>query len=412
MSRRNRICLILSIIGIAYIIFGSLTFQEDVRPQQPAGKADTDIVAADSSFSEDGEEVPPATDGQEENNSNGGQAPADSEAEPPAPAGGSFFQKLARQEDVKILVIGDSIGRGIGASDEMNRWDRLLQLYLERKYKSTVTVQNECFGGCTSYGIYVHVKELAEMARDYDLTIVCCGQNDPDVGFSEIYEALLRNVNLEFESSSVLCILESTQRSMTDKMMTVRSLAEHYNAGVVDTIAAFEKNYDSLTQDGFYPNDEGQEMYFRTIINVIDPLVDAGNGIKIGGADNASLPDPIEPGVVNYDVLRFYPAEVLEKTDTIRYSLTLPYTDAEGNVQEMMAGKLGIVMFSPSGEYPVTAAIDGAILGETIITNYTEVDETRYYNFGEFAAGQTIRIKFETEEAAERLTGIYVSSSQ
>jgi hypothetical protein len=92
--------------------------------------------------------------------------------------------------------------------------------------------------------------------------------------------------------------------------------------------------------------------------------------------------------------------------------MTLPYTDSEGAVLDSAAGMLGIEMYSPVGEYPVTAAIDGEILGETNIINYTEFDEARYYNFGSFTAARTIRIKFETEEAADRFTGLYVSSAE
>ena len=463
MSRRDIICVVLSLIGIVYIVFGSLPSPGEVQTGQnaaesstvseidsgdvqegtdagkteDAGKAsaekeantDTSKQQSNAKNSDDkspvisgsGSSIPPATrtgdsaSDRDKNTSDKTKSEDRSSSEDESSGkqkleAGSFFQKLTAHEDVKILVIGDSIGAGLGASDEANRWDHLLQIYLQRKYNISVDIQNECFGGCTSYGTYVHLKELLDRAPNYDLTIVCCGQNDADDGFSEIYEALLRNISTGIPKSSVICILESTQKTMTDRMMTIRDLAEHYYAGVADTIAAFEKNYDSLSEGGFYPNDEGQEMYFRTIINIIDPLAVAGNGIKIGAADSTAFPDPVNSNVTQYDVLRFYPAEQFERTDAIRYTMTLPYTDAEGAVWDNMSGMLGIEMYSPVGEYPVTAAIDGEILGETNIINYTEFDEARYYNFGSFTAARTIRIKFETEEAADRFTGLYVSS--
>ena len=422
MSRRDRIFLIISLIGIVYIFFGSLSFQSKVQSGTEMSEHDNSLSensgdvfddlnsdqgmsagdSSDSGAAEDGE-VPPATD------TLSGEDTADNEKNV---EGDSFYRKLAAHEDVNILIIGDAIGAGLGSSDEANRWDQLLKTYLERKYKTSVNIQNECFGGTSSYGIYVHLKNLADISTDYDLVIVCCGQNDSDDGFSEIYEALLRNINLAFPSGSVLCILESTQREMTDKMMTVKNLAEHYYAGLVDTITAFAKNYDSLSdKNGFYPNDEGQEMYFRSIINVIDPLVSAGNGTKIGIAD-AELPDPVNPEVINYDVLRFYPADALDRTDAIRYTMKLPFTDTDGTVMDRAEGVLGIVVNAPVGEHPVTAAIDGEILGETGIINYTDTDENRYHNFGSFSAGKTVRIKFETEEVADRMIGIYISSSE
>ena len=465
MSRRDIIFVVLSLIGIVYIVFGSLPSPGEVQTGQNAaesstvsdadsrevtegtdtgksagksdgaGKTDNDNgnnadvserqgnaknnADTTSSVSGKGSSIPPATrekasakgDNTSDKKKSEESSPADKSSAEKKTVAESFFQKLAAHEDVSILIIGDSIGAGLGASDEANRWDHLLKTYLQRKYDISVDIQNECFGGCTSYGTYVHLKELVDRAPNYDLTIVCCGQNDADDGFSEIYEALLRNISTGIPKSSVICILESTQKRMTDRMITIRELAEHYCAGVADTISAFEKNYDSLSVNDFYPNDEGQEMYFRTIINIIDPLADAGNGIGIGAADSTAFPDPVNPNVTLYDVLRFYPAEQFERTDAIRYTMTLPYTDAEGTVWDNMGGMLGIGMYSPVGEYPVTAAIDGEILGETNIINYTEFDEARYYNFGSFTAARTIRIKFETEEAADRFTGLYVSSA-
>ena len=482
MSRRDTICVVLSLIGIFYIVFGSLMSGGEVQTGQNAaessitseagsrevtqkadtGKTDaagktanaekTDSAGkADSAAKTDGgnkanttapeqqgnaknnadttpaasangRSIPPATrekaSDKGESTSNKSEKKTSEESNPEDKSSGdkkavaeSFFQKLAAHEDVNILVIGDSIGAGIGASDEANRWDNLLRTYLQRKYKASVNIQNECFGGCTSYGTYVHLKSLTQTNSNFDLTIVCCGQNDSDDGFSQIYEALLRNINAGIPRSSVICILESTQKGMTDRMETIRDLAVHYHAGIADTISAFTKNYDSLSSNGFYPNDEGQEMYFRTIANIIDPLADAGNGIKIGAADSVKLPDPVNADVTEYDVLTFYPADQLERTDAIRYTMTLPYTDSEGAVLDSAAGMLGIEMYSPVGEYPVTCAIDGEILGETNIINYTEFDEARYYNFGSFTAARTIRIKFETEEAADRFTGLYVSSA-
>ncbi|MDO4804425.1 MAG: SGNH/GDSL hydrolase family protein [Lachnospiraceae bacterium] len=454
LNRRNIICLILSLLCIAYVFLISRSPSELTRlfhrfKSSPAAEnseaIDASNVLTDESVGAGAEAlegqaadaIPPAadasSDGRSESASDGvgdsqrniipeatesdasrtaAESDDGSKSEASADTDASFFQKLAQHQDVRILVIGDSIGLGVGASDVSNRWDALLEAYLGRKYESAVTVQNECFGGCPSYGVYVRLKQLAEREEDYDLTIVCCGQNDSDDGFAEIYEALLRNINIEFPRSSVICILESTQKEMTDKMDTVQSLAKYYRAGVADTVEAFAKNYESLTQGGFYPNDEGQEMYFRTIINLIDPLVDEGCGVKIGGKDVLDLPLPVNPEVVNYDHLTFYPVSELASMDEVHYELDLSNANSAGVAIGPVSGRLGVEMLAPTGEFIVRTLVDGQMLGETNIINYTENDEARYYNYGGFTAENQIQVEFESQEAAERLTGIYVSTAE
>lgn len=419
MNRRNIMSFILAVVGIAIVIMcsavflnlkelfrgrGSVRVSDDSALLNDVGVIQEILSQSEATIAEDTEAVPPATDVTSGKSS--AEVPGEGES------GSSFFQKLASHQDVRILVIGDSVGLGIGASDVSNRWDHMLKTYLERKYESNVTVQNECFGGCPSYGVYVRLKKLAQQEGDFDLTIVCCGQNDSNDGFSEIYEALLRNLNIEYPKSSVICILESTQKAMTNKMLTVQNLADYYWAGVADTVKAFAKDYELLTLNGFYPNDEGQEMYFRTLINLIDKLVSEGCGVKIGGKGYYDVPLPLRPEVASYDHLSFYPASELVRADELHYDLNLPYADSEGRTIGPVAGRLGIEMFVNTGEFPVRALVDGVYLGETNIINYTEFEEARYYNFGGFEAGQQIRIEFDTQEAADRFTGIYLSTAE
>ena len=231
MSRRDTICVVLSLIGIFYIVFGSfmsggevqtgqnaaessitsqagsreVTEKADTGKSDAAGKTDnaaktdnagkagnagktdsgnktsTDASAQKSdarnnvdttpAASANGRSIPPATrekaSDKGEDTSNKSDKKKSEESNAADKSSGdkkavaeSFFQKLAAHEDVNILVIGDSIGAGIGASDEANRWDNLLRTYLQRKYEASVNIQNECFGGCTSYGTYVADKTI------------------------------------------------------------------------------------------------------------------------------------------------------------------------------------------------------------------------------------------------------------
>ena len=60
----------------------------------------------------------------------------------------SFYQKLAHGCDVKMLIMGDSVISGYGASGEGTMWQNLLKDYVEDKYlsgtdyKGSMTVEN------------------------------------------------------------------------------------------------------------------------------------------------------------------------------------------------------------------------------------------------------------------------------
>lgn len=189
----------------------------------------------------------------------------------------SFYQKLADGLDVNVLIVGDSISRGLGASRRDLRWANMLTESLQDTYGVDVALTNESLSGNTSYAGYVSTMALDD-GTDYDLVIVCYGQNDDEYNFGLYYESILRAVKLRYPKASVLCILESCQRYYTWKIQVIQSLALHYGVPVVDVIAPFQPNYDKLTNDGVHPNDKGQEVYLETVKGVIDGLVAERHG--------------------------------------------------------------------------------------------------------------------------------------
>lgn len=59
----------------------------------------------------------------------------------------SFYQKLADGFDVNILIIGDSIGEGSGASSSSSFWVPLLQADLKKSYdESKISFTNVSMG--------------------------------------------------------------------------------------------------------------------------------------------------------------------------------------------------------------------------------------------------------------------------
>lgn len=232
----------------------------------------------------------------------------DADADDPEEESLSFYQKLACGEDVSILVIGDSIGNGAGASCEEDRWYNKLRNFLADVYYpdddiSHVYLTNLSMGGNTSYSGYVAVMAY-EDGVDYDLVIMCHGQNDASDSFALYYEVFIRAVKTRYPDANVISILESSQGTYTDKMYTVMDLCDHYGIQTVDTIAAFaDSGYttEELYYDSVHPSSLGQEIYARSVLQTIDVNVAAQTGIAV-------MEVPLNEEVLDYDNFSYYAA--------------------------------------------------------------------------------------------------------
>lgn len=206
----------------------------------------------------------------------------------------NVYARLSKGLPVNILIVGDSIGAGSGCSRPENSWVSLVTAYLEEKYNTDIYINNISMGGCDSLCGYVRVKELRDNI-DYDLAIVCYGQNDSPEQFDIFYESIIRAVCQKYTKCSVISIQESSQKTYTEKMKAISTIASYYGIPVVDTIAPFRKGntnqeiddfYNMLTADGIHPNDAGHAVYARQIENTIDKMVSSHADTEI------NLPPP------------------------------------------------------------------------------------------------------------------------
>ena len=253
----------------------------------------------------------------------------------------SFYQKLVDGFDVNVLVVGDSIAEN-GQGEK--GWCTLLQNNLRKTYGNSVSFTNVSMGGNASYAGYVRTMALNDDV-DYDLAIICYGQNDGADGFSTNYESIIRAIRSKYPDCSIISILESSQRTYTEKMTTIQSICEHYSIPVADTIAAFNnsgKAYDDLTGDGVHPNDAGQEIYFETVKAVIDDNVTASTG-------KMTDTDVINADVHKFDNFVWYDASSdFERVDDTTFTISVSAT-----------GVLGIDYTFESGDNKADIYVDG-----------------------------------------------------
>ena len=304
----------------------------------------------------------------------------------------SFYQKLADGFDVNVLVVGDSIAaNGQGEKG----WCTLLQNNIKKIYNNRVFFTNVSMGGNASYAGYVRTMALND-EKDYDLAIICYGQNDGTDGFSTNYESIIRAIRSKYPDCSIISILESSQRTYTEKMTTIQSICEHYSIPVADTIAAFNnsgKAYDDLTSDGVHPNDAGQEIYFETVKKVIDDNVATSTG-KMAEAD------VINDDVHKFDNLVWYDASSdFERVDDTTFTIS---TSA--------FGILGIDYTYESGDNKADIYVDGELYESPTVTfNYDFSQRHILVVSDDCTVKNEIKVVFTTKEQADGFKGMCFS---
>lgn len=192
----------------------------------------------------------------------------------------SFYQKLSDRLGVNVLVVGDSIGEGTGTQTDGRQWYVQLQKYLETLSHQPVSMDNVSMGGNASYAGYVRTEMLGN-DKDYDLAVICYGQNDSAENFSQYYESIIRAIRKKYPDCAIISILESSQRDYSEKMVEIQNICNYYGIPVADTIAAFNNSgiaYEELASDGVHPSDLGQDLYYETMKAIIDENVLAKTG--------------------------------------------------------------------------------------------------------------------------------------
>lgn len=307
----------------------------------------------------------------------------------------SFYQKLADGFDVNVLVVGDSIGAGAGTQMDGQQWYTQLQTYLRTVNKSKVSVTNVSMGGNASYAGYVRTMALNDNVN-YDLAIICYGQNDGTDGFSTNYESIIRAIRSKYPDCSIISILESSQREYTEKMTTIQSICEHYGIPVADTIDAFNnsgKDYDDLSNDGVHPNDVGQGIYFETVKSVIDDNVAASTG-RMSDVD-----------VINADVYKFNNFMGYDATDDFVRVDDLTYV-----LKLSASGVLGIDYNFESGDNKADIYVDGVLFKSPTSTfNYDFSQRHILVVSDDCTVKNEIKVVFNTKEQADGFKGMCFS---
>ena len=305
-----------------------------------------------------------------------------------------IYRKLNKGKDVSILINGDSIGAGGGSTDG-NSWTDLLKNYIESEYQVSCNMTNISLGGNGSYAGYVMESKLDD-GVDYDLMIICYGENDDRKNLALEYEAMIRGAERKYPSCNFISILESSQREYTKKIEIIEELAEYYDIPVADTIAAFNdsgREYEELTVDVKHPNDEGYKLYFNEVKKIIDAEVKNDTGVEVIERI------PLDPKVSEFDTFSYFPAEKFVRTDGLTWTLFL---DKE------VRGIIGLYhLFSPSNGEIVIHTDGRESLRRPMVWSYDFSQDFIYQHDKTVRhASNRIDISFPTTEMADGFRGL------
>lgn len=308
----------------------------------------------------------------------------------------NFYQKLTDGKDINILVVGDSIGKGSGASSADKSWDSLLSTLLNKKYNVNCKITNISMGGNSSYAGYVRTMELYDNV-DYDLAIICYGQNDKKENLSLYYESIIRAIQRKYKNCEIISVLESSQKKYTTKIQQIQQLDNYYGIPIADTIASFKNsgiNYEKLSDDGIHPSDEGHKIYAKTIEDVISYKLESGNSYVQYNLY------PYNKDVIKFDTFKYIPVAKFTRINKTTFEIQM----------EDISGILGIDYSFESGNNIANIYIDNQLFAApTISFNYDFSQRHIIIVKNDCKVESNISIEFGSTKQADDFQGIIFS---
>lgn len=258
----------------------------------------------------------------------------------------SFYQKLQDGFDVNILIVGDSISAGSGASDEDHRWFNMLKKDIEETYHVKVLMNNVSLGGNTSYAGYVRTSNLQD-GDIYDLTILCFAQNDSPSELPFYYESLVRAVKQNCPKSDIISIKESTLRKEKHipKVEAIEGVSAYYGIPVADMVKAYLATgleYEELSEDKIHPSDSGQQVYYETMRDLI------WRGAEEGWERNDTVKGPMNADALTTDAYQYYDKSKLVQLDELNY----------GFLVDNFEGKMGLDYDFDLGDHEINVLVN------------------------------------------------------
>ena len=208
----------------------------------------------------------------------------------------NFYEKLERGFDVKILVVGNSMGLSEGSSSN-RKWTDDLTKKLEKKYGVDIWYKN-ISNPYTGYGTgYVKLSTLDD-SRDYDAVITCYPATEDEKELVQ-YEAILRYAKQKYNNCALISVIANSDSKVD--FTKVYDLIQYYGGISVNMQDVIDEHGNEVINHQFYPNDQGYQLYADYVFNAIESEIFDGAQVE------NEIKEPVYDQVKEYNNCVFVP---------------------------------------------------------------------------------------------------------
>lgn len=228
----------------------------------------------------------------------------------------SFYQKLENGYGTDILILGDSTAADADFS--------ALSEHLQSKYLSAsgsaVNVANLANADGNLLCDVLRVNEMPDKP-DYDLAILCYGQNDSGNDVTQNFESLIVALKSRFPDCSIICTIEPGFHAITTELQAMTDVCSAHHVPVINLFSEF---YDKGSDSYFDYFDSSQTSLGEKGIDewntLLCALIDENVAQSTGKMDDRPL---ISRKSEEMAKLRFIPIDDVRvsRTDDTSYSL-------------------------------------------------------------------------------------------
>lgn len=318
----------------------------------------------------------------------------------------TLYDKIEGSGYISYMVIGDSIGRGSGASKSQNKWFKILERKMLNQHQIQMKGDQIVQSGATAFeGLFRLQTQKTDNLRKYDVIFIVFGENDRKYmssdDFALLYEALIRAAKTKYPKAEIVTIVESslTNQSFID---AIERLSRHYGTAKVNMADVYRKSgktTEELTTDLVHPNDEGYKLYADEIY---DHLI---NNTKLKKKIAALQPSLYENTDIQFDMFAEFKNQKGFFKENEYY-----VSNKKGSYMEfsLYGSVLGIKLLRAPDGGTVNVYIDGRHY--TTISTWWPFQRERYVYIANTLAPGLHTVRFEvTGESSERnVSGQYV----
>lgn len=189
--------------------------------------------------------------------------------------------KLTEPTTVKALILGDSVGESLGASNKgLSSWYTLVANDLRSKYPGTFQWNFKTRNEAT---IEDALKYVPEVTQDTDLIILCLGRNDwvtlTTNDFKQKYEQFLAELKAKSPHTDLFLVVEPPVKNIANNnksfpyRQVILDLGKKHQISVIDEWTAFINDptpLNGLLADGVNPNDKGYRIFANEVLKKLE----------------------------------------------------------------------------------------------------------------------------------------------